>query len=132
MPKPKSQKLRRSIGRPPAEVRRDRYVSFRVTAVELLQLMDKARRSGMTHGEYARSRALRGIARSKREPQTDPIFGEMTREIFHEARRQGVLLNQIAHHCNTHKIPPPREVSELANRLIVLWDKLLATEAPLS
>ncbi len=132
MSKLKSQKLRRSIGRPPAEVRRDRYVSFRVTAVELLQLMDKARRSGMTHGEYARSRALRGIARSKREPQTAPIFGEMTREIFHEARRQGVLLNQIAHHCNTHKIPPPREVAELANRLIALWDKMLATEAPRS
>lgn len=132
MPKPKPQKPRGSIGRPKAERVRDRYVSFRVTAIELLSLIRKANQSGMTHGEYARSRALRGIARSKRDTTTDPIFGEMTRDIFHEARRQGVLLNQIAHHCNTHKIPPPREVSELANRLIALWDKLLATEAPKS
>lgn len=132
MQKPKSQKPRGSIGRPKIERVRDRYVSFRVTAIELLSLMRKANQSGMTHGEYARSRALRGIARSKRETATDQIFGEMTRDIFHEARRQGVLLNQIAHHCNTHKIPPPREVSELANRLIALWDKLLATEAPKS
>jgi hypothetical protein len=132
MPKPAPRKPRGSIGRPKSENPRVHYVTFRVTALELLSLMRKASRSGMTHGEYARSRALRGIARSKPEAQADPIFGEMTREIFHEARRQGVLLNQIAHHCNTHKIPPPREVSELANRLIGLWDKLLATEAPRS
>lgn len=132
MPKPKPQKPRGSIGRPKAECVRNKYVTFRVTAIELLALMDKAQRSGMTHGEYARNRTLRGIARSKRETTTDPIFGEMTRDIFHEARRQGVLLNQIAHHCNTHKIPPPREVSELANRLIALWDRLLASEAPKS
>lgn len=132
MPKIKTVKARGSIGRPKSENPRAHYVTFRVTALELLSLMRKASRSGMTHGEYARSRALRGIARSKREPDTEAIFGEMTREIFHEARRQGVLLNQIAHHCNTHKIPPPQEVSELANKLIALWDKLLATEAPRS
>lgn len=130
MPKPKPRKPRGSIGRPKSENPRVHYVTFRVTALELLQLMRKASRCGMTHGEYARSRALRGIARSKRETTTDPIFGEMTRDIFHEARRQGVLLNQIAHHCNTHKVPPPREVSALAERLIALWDKLLAIETP--
>lgn len=130
MPKPTPRKPRGSIGRPKAENPRAHYVTFRVTAIELLSLMRKASRAGMTHGEFARSRALRGIARAKRETTTDPIFGEMTRDIFHEARRQGVLLNQIAHHCNTHKVPPPREVAALAEKLIALWDKLLATETP--
>jgi hypothetical protein len=37
-----------------------------------------------------------------------------------------VLLNQIAHHCNTHKIPPPPEVTALASTILALWQKLLA------
>ena len=120
-------KGRGSIGRPKAATIKDHWISFRVTAEEHFLLIDKAQRSGMVPGEYARSRAMRGIVRSKKMPSVVPVFGDATRDIYHEVRRQGVLLNQIAHHCNTHKIPPPPEVSDLAETLLALWQKLLSS-----
>ena len=122
-----SAKARGSIGRPKAASIKDHWISFRVTAEEHYQLLDKAQRSGMVAGEYARSRAMRGIVRAKKMPIVVPVFGDATRDIYHEVRRQGVLLNQIAHHCNTHKIPPPPEVSDLAETLLALWQKLLSS-----
>jgi carbamoylphosphate synthase small subunit len=118
-------KGRGSIGRPKAATVKDHWITFRVTAEEHFQLADKAQRSGMVAGEYARSRAMRGIVRIKRTPQVVAVFGDDTREIYQELRRQGVLLNQIAHHCNTHKIPPPPEVTALASTILALWQKLL-------
>lgn len=116
----------RSIGRPKAATVRDHWISFRVTAEEHFLLLDKAQRSGVTPGEYARSRAMRGIVRVKKAPVVVPVFGDATREITHELRRQGVLLNQIAHHCNRHQVPPPEEVRALAETILALWQKLLA------
>ena len=119
-------KVRPANGRPKAARVKDHWISFRVTAEEHFQLIDKAHRSGMVPGEYARSRALRGIARSKKSaPATAPIFGDGTRAVFHELRKQGVNLNQIAHHCNRNQVPPPSEVSELAKVIMALWEKLL-------
>jgi len=119
-------KGRGSIGRPKAATVKTHWISFRVTAEEHFQLLDKAQRSGLSPGEYARSRALRGVVRAKKgSPETQPVFGEATREVYHELRRQGVLLNQVAHHCNTHKIPPPPEMSALAATIMALWQKLL-------
>lgn len=123
--KPRKPKSAATIGRPPSAVLRDRFVTFRVTAEEHFKLMEKARRSGLSSGEYARSRALRGIAREKRAPRPQMIFGDDTRAIFHEVRRQGVNLNQIAHHCNRHQVPPPAGTADLAQVLIGLWQKLL-------
>ena len=120
-----SAKARGSIGRPKAASIKDHWISFRVTAEEHYQLLDKAQRSGMAPGEYARSRSMRGIIRVKRGPEAAAVFGDGTREVYHELRRQGVLLNQIAHHCNTHKIPPPDEVRALAGVITALWQKLL-------
>ena len=117
---------RGSIGRPRAARIKNHWISFRVTAEEHVQLLDKAHRSGMAPGEYARSRSMRGIVRVKRGADVVPVFGDSTREVYHELRRQGVLLNQIAHHCNTHKIPPPDEVRALASVITALWQKLLA------
>jgi hypothetical protein len=112
-------------GRPKAARVRDHWISFRVTAEEHFQLIDKAHRSSMGPGDYARSRAMRGIARSKKSAQTtDDIFGEQTRDLYHEIRKQGVLLNQIAKHCNTHQVPPPLEFLALADTLETLWRKL--------
>lgn len=127
MPKAKERKSRGSTGRPKAPKVKDHWVSFRVTADELFQLMAKAQRSGISHVEYARSRSLRGIARKKKsaEPLT-PSFGDDARQILHEARRQGVNLNQIAHHCNRHQVPPPPEITALLKKLHALWDQLLA------
>ncbi len=119
-------KERPSIGRPKAASVRDHWISFRVTAEEHFMLLDKAQRSGLAPGEYARSRAMRGIVRAKKVPTVVPVFGDDTRAVYHELRRQGVLLNQIAHHCNRHQIPPPDEVRELASTILSLWQKLLA------
>jgi len=121
-------KVRSSTGRPKAARVKDHWISFRVTAEEHFQLIDKANRSGMGPGDYARSRALRGIARSKKStPATADIFGDDTRAVFHELRKQGVNLNQIAHHCNRHEVPPPHEMSELAKVIMALWERLLAS-----
>jgi hypothetical protein len=118
-------KAAKQKGRPKAARVRDHWISFRVTAEEHFQLLDKAQRSSMGPGDYARSRALRGIARSKKSaPTTDDIFGEQTRDLYHEIRKQGVLLNQIAKHCNTHQVPPPLEFLALADTLETLWRKL--------
>lgn len=115
-----------SIGRPKAATVKDHWITFRVTAEEHFLLADKAQRSGMTPGEYTRSRAMRGIVRAKKAPEVVPLFGDDTRAVTHELRRQGVLLNQIAHHCNTHKIPPPDEVRALASTILALWQRLIA------
>jgi Bacterial mobilisation protein (MobC) len=119
-------KVRPAKGRPKAARVKDHWISFRVTAEEHFQLIDKAQRSSMGPGDYARSRALRGIARTKKSgPETAPIFGDATRAVFHELRKQGVNLNQIAHHCNRNQVPPPLEVSELAKVIMALWERLL-------
>ena len=121
-----SANVRGSTGRPRAARVKDHWISFRVTAEEHYLLLDKSQRSGMTDGEYARTRSMRGIVRVKRGPEVVPVFGDATRDVYHELRRQGVLLNQIAHHCNTHKLPPPDEVRALASVITALWQKLLA------
>ena len=120
-------KGRGSIGRPKAATVKDHWITFRVTAEEHFLLTDKAQRSGMVPGEYARSRSMRGIVRVKKVPEVKPLFGDTTRDIYHEVRRQGVLLNQIAHYCNIHKIPPPPEVRDLASTILALWQKLLSS-----
>lgn len=118
---------RGSVGRPARNAVRNRWISFRLTEEELFKIADKAQRSGMSHVEYARSRALAGIARKRSvAPETAPVFGQMTREVYHELRRQGVNLNQIAHHCNRHQVPPPAELQQLAAVIMALWQKLLA------
>ena len=58
-------KSKASLGRPKRGRTKDHWISFRVTAEQHVQLMDKAQRSGMGAGEYARSRSLRGIVRAK-------------------------------------------------------------------
>jgi hypothetical protein len=86
--------------------------------------MEKAQRSGMSAGEYARSRTMRGIARKKNKPKTVEAFGAQTRALLHELRKQGTNLNQIIHHCHRHQIPPPPAVVELAGSLKALWKQL--------
>lgn len=114
-----------TLGRPKTNPVRDHWITFRVTAEEHFQLIEKAHRSSMTPGEYARSRAMRGIVRSKKVATTVPVFGEATRAVFHELRKQGVNLNQIARHCNQHQVLPPPELTELARVVMALWERLL-------
>lgn len=122
-----ARKSKASLGRPKRGRTKDHWVSFRVTAEQYVQLLDKAQRSGMGAGEYARSRSLRGIVRAKKEPTTTPIFGDATRAVFHELRKQGVNVNQMAHHCNSHQVPPPPELADLAKVIMALWQRLLGS-----
>jgi hypothetical protein len=116
-----------SLGRPRTNLVKDRWISFRVTAEEYFALIDKAERSGMSPGEYARSRSLRGIARTKKAAASPTeLFGQHTTAILHELRRQGVNLNQITHHCHRHQLPPPVGVAELAASLKALWQKMMS------
>ena len=115
-----------SLGRPRTTKVRDHWISFRVTAEEHFQLLNKAERSGMSAGEYARSRAMRGITRAKKTAsQPSEIFGTDTRSLMHELRNQGANLNQIAHHCNRHQMPPPPQIGELATVIRALWERLV-------
>lgn len=116
----------KSAGRPKADRVKDHWVSFRLTAEEHFQLLDKAERSGMSAGEYARSRVMRGIARAKKAPaKPADLFGDRTRALLHELRKQGVNLNQLAHHCNRHQNPPPPALLELITQLQELWRKVM-------
>ena len=117
--------LKSPRGRPRTTRVKDHWISFRVTAEEHFALLDKAERSGMSAGEYARSRAMRGISRAKASAKPDELFGDGARAILHELRKQGVNLNQIAHHCNRHQIPPPPPLAELITQLQELWRKVM-------
>lgn len=112
-------------GRPRTTHVKDHWISFRVTAEEHFALLDKAERSGMSAGEYARSRVLRGIARAKAAAKPAEQFGDGTQAVLHELRKQGVNLNQIAHHCNRHQIPPPPALPELITQLQKLWRQVM-------
>lgn len=123
------QRTKKKGGRPKAATRKSLFVSFRVTQEEMFALASKAQRSAMSPGEFARSRSLRGIARGKKPaPAMPQVFGEFTHDLYHELRRQGVLLNQIAKHCNTHQVPPPLEMLALADTLMTLWQRLQTAE----
>lgn len=113
-------------GRPKAIAIKSHWISFRVTPEEHFRIIDKAQRSGLAPGEYARSRTMRGIARSQKlAPEAPELFGDDTRALCHELRKQGVLLNQIAKHCNTYQLPPPAEIIALADTINTLWRRLM-------
>lgn len=126
-----SPKTRGSIGRPKAETVRDHFITVRVTAAEHFQFLDKARRSGVSATEYGRSRILRGIARRKNKTSGDGWLEELepllatARKLWHELRHIGVNLNQLAHHCNRHQVPPPAEFHTLVAQLLDLLQRLV-------
>lgn len=122
-----SPKKRGRTGRPKALVVKDHWISFRVTAAEYVLLLEKSARSGMSAGEYARSRAMRGIARAKKRASDDEAseIVHLFREVWHELRRIGVNINQIAHHCNTHQVPPPLELGPILTELKSLMQRLM-------
>lgn len=117
---------RSSQGRPRQSSVRDHWISFRVTAEEHFLLLDKANRSSMSAGEYARSRVMRGIARARKAPSApEEVFGASTRALLGELRKQGVNLNQIAHLCHRHQMPPPAGLADLIADLQALWRKVM-------
>lgn len=122
-----------SIGRPKAEVVRDHYITVRVTAVEHFRALEKAEASGVSLTDYARDRILRGIARKKKRASSAieeiwiddvvPLIHAL-RAAWHELHKIGVNLNQIAHHCNRHQVPPPASLPDILAALLDLLRRL--------
>mgnify|MGYP001228429581 CR=1 FL=1 len=96
----------------PTKTVRDKHVAFRVSAEEHFKLMDKAQCSGMSVGDFLRSRALQARKRKAREIEVAaPLPGELG--LAQQLRKIGVNVNQIAHHCNRFQVPPPADLAPL-------------------
>jgi hypothetical protein len=137
MPRPKKS---------PTEARTEK-LQIRVSAGEHLAIAEQAAAAGLTVTDYVRAVVLSGAAahwrRAAREtlrkegtpvPATTRAAiaklakgGKQRRSLlrpramdpttFHELRRQGVNLNQIAHRMNALDLPPPAELTEVLERI---------------
>ncbi len=91
---------------------RDKHVSFRLSGEEHFKLVDKAHRSGMSVGDFLRSRALHARKRKAQlSEMTSAPLGELS--LAQQLRKIGVNVNQIAHHCHRYQVPPPAELAPL-------------------
>jgi len=89
-----------------AEVR-DQRVSLRLTLAELLTLRERAARTGRSVSDYARAAALDAAPRSR------PNGYALQPASYHEIRRLGVNLKQIARRLNAQDRPAPPELPPL-------------------
>ncbi len=129
MSNPNPERARRSVGRPTIETVRDQFITVRVTAIEKIRFLEKARRSGVDPTSYARTRILRGIVRKTADrahaSERAIEMSQQLRQGWHELRRIGVNLNQLARHCNRHQMPPPAELRQLIAALLTVMRRLL-------
>ena len=95
---------------------RSKHVSFRLSAEEHFRLVDKAHRSGLSVGDFLRTRAL---GARKRKPAVVELVGAVPQEIslVTQLRKIGVNVNQIARHCNRFQVPPPAELGPLLSEI---------------
>jgi len=98
------------MARPRQDEVRHQRVSFRLTLKELLVLRERATRAGQSVSDYARTAALGAAARSR--PNGHPPIA-MEPASFHQIRRLGVNLNQIARRLNAQDLPAPPELPSL-------------------
>jgi hypothetical protein len=112
---------------------RDHYITVRVTAADHFKVLDRARRSGVSLTDFARDRVLRGIARKKtsvtsaaEEVWIDDVMPlvQAVRQVWHELHKIAINLNQIAHHCNRHQMPPPAAYQDVLAQLLSLLQRL--------
>jgi hypothetical protein len=112
------------MARPRKGEARDSHVGFRLTLEEALVLRERASRAGQSLSDYARDAAL------SRRPRSDGLDPRrpfaMDPATFHEIRRLGVNLNQIARRLNAQDIPPPPELAPLLAEIHVILKKALA------
>ena len=98
---------------------RSHHVSFRLSPAEHFVLLDKAERSGMNVGDFLRSRALKARSRKAHEAMAAPTEpGALS--LAQQLRKIGVNVNQIAHHCNRHQVPPPDALAPLLTEIRAL------------
>lgn len=114
------------MARPKQALVKDKHVSFRLSAEEHFRLLDKATRSGMTIGEFVRARSLQARKRAPKDKRSDggPMPDAAAAfELCYLLRKHGVLLNQIAKHCNTYLVPPPPSLEPLLTEIRILFDR---------
>jgi hypothetical protein len=99
------------MGRPRKGEARDCHVAFRLTLEEVLVLRERAACAGQSLSDYARNAALSHRPRTGGIDPRQPFA--MDPATFHEIRRLGVNLNQIARRLNAQDMPAPPELGSL-------------------
>lgn len=98
-------------------------VTLRFRADDMIKLKKAAGKYHCTISELVREAALK-----KRSPKKKKLPAELIEsfrpELYHELRKQGVNLNQIAHHCNMWRQPPGPEFDKLVKRMLKLTEAL--------
>jgi hypothetical protein len=105
-----------------AEVR-DQRVNVRLTLDELVHLNERAFRAGQSVSDYLRAAAL--ASNGHRRAARPPLFA-MEPASFHQIRRLGVNLNQIARRLNAQDLPAPPELAPLLADIQAALRKALA------
>jgi len=109
------------MARPKQAVVRDHKVTLRLTAEELIALQERAAKAHQTITDYGRASMLTKRGRPKRKPAAKTKASVLVEpELFHELRRLGVNLNQLARHCNTHQVPPPAGFDRLVKHILAV------------
>jgi hypothetical protein len=110
------------MARPKGDITKTRYVTVRLTPEEHLKLLEAADRSRLSVSEHVRRSALK-IRATKIRKEGKLRYGPLQLDIYHELRRQGVNLNQIARHCNRFAVPPGPAFTRLQTRILELLDE---------
>ena len=117
--------------RPVKDDPRDCFKSFRFTVAEITRLEARARASGLTLSAYVRGKVF-DPSDSDAAPGADPRrtpdgagprrsrSDYATRMLAEQLRRVGTNLNQIAHRMNEQRIPPPRELTLVLDKIRAL------------
>lgn len=118
------------MARPKQILVRSRHVTFRVTDEELVHIMLKAVKSGQSLSAFARAKVMASRTRRTAQDDAEIYIEAIDRALFDELRRQGVNLNQIARHCNQHRVPPPPSLEPLLQAIRHLLDRSIRRRDP--
>ncbi len=113
------------MARPKQTLIRDQKLSVRLTAEELVALRERATKAQLTVTDFVRLQALVKRRKSRQTVKTSnrhPL-DLLEPERFHELRRIGVNLNQIARHCNRFQVPPPAGVEQVVADLLAILNR---------
>jgi hypothetical protein len=111
------------MARPRQGELRDQHVGFRLTLEETLVLRERASAAGQSLSDYARHAALRYRPHAAPRERNHPFA--MAPATFHEIRRLGVNLNQIARRLNAQDLPAPPELAPLLGEIHAALKKAL-------
>lgn len=114
MTMPESEPVKKKVGRPASETKRDQKINVYVTSLEELAIKKRAERAGLNLSDYCRQMVLMGKAQVRLTPEENATLNEMA--------RLGNNLNQIAHKAHADGI---RSIAFDASRLLQQLSQLL-------